>query len=233
MSVFTRVGRIAILASLLSAPLVAQAPAAPSPANPAGAADDRAFFDRAREARRLGSATAPVRMLEFFDYACPDCGRYHATRADSVRRAFAESGEVELVPTAWPIPGLLRSWQAAEGAACAGAVGGAPVFTKVHDRLLREQAQWSVLVDARAHIEGIVADAGANRTAYAECVASDRVAPLLNTDIRLGNALGVNGTPTLVLLRRDASDLSQVVVLSAFAPLDSIRAALNRVRGAR
>lgn len=225
--------RVVVFAAALTAPLSAQSAAAPSPANPAGVADDRAAFERAREARRHGSATAPVRMLEFFDYACPDCGRYHATRADSVRRAFAESGEVELVPTAWPIPRLLRSWQAAEGAACAGAIGGAKVFAQVHDRLLRDQGTWSVLADARAHVEGVAVAAGANRAAYAECVASDRMAALLNTDIRLGNALGVNGTPTLVIMRRDASDLSQVVVLSAFAPLDSIRSAISRVRAPR
>lgn len=174
-----------------------------------------------------------MRVLEFVDHACPDCGRYHATRAESARRVLTESGDVERVPTAWPIPRLLRSWQAAEGAACAGAVGGATVFAQVHDRLHREQARWSVLADARAHVEGLALAAGANRAAYTECVASDRMAALLNTDIRLGYALGVKGTPTLAILRRDASDLSQVVVFSAFAPLDSIRGAITRVRAPR
>jgi protein-disulfide isomerase len=218
-----------LLGALAPAPATSQPTEARSPVRPDSAERDLALVRAAQRARQFGAPDAPVLLYEFFDYACPSCGAFHRTRADSIRQLFVDTRRVTLVPAPWPIPRLLRGWPAAEAALCAAAVGGASAFRSIHDALFTSQDVWSVEADIAPFLRRQAERTGVPLATWQRCIDDDRMVPLLLTDQRLAAAVRVTSTPTLLLLPRNAVDVSAGVVLDGFAPLDTIAAVVTRL----
>lgn len=80
-----------------------------------GAVLDGAVKDRVV----LGDVKAPVALVEFADFQCPFCGKFHLESGERLRKEYIETGKVKmtLVDLAFLGP---ESVQAAQAAHCAG-----------------------------------------------------------------------------------------------------------------
>ena len=87
----------------------------------------------AGNAPRLGSAKAPVQIIEYADYECPYCQKVNP---DLVRLQQEFSSQVSLVYKDFPLPMHPLAAKAAEGARCANAQG---KFWEFHDFLFDSQ----------------------------------------------------------------------------------------------
>ncbi|QTE29474.1 DsbA family protein [Pengzhenrongella sicca] len=135
-----------------------------------------------------GDPAAPVTIVEFGDFECPYC-----RKAAPVLRELVDGadGAVRLVWRHFPLfevhPHALTAALAAEAAAAAGQ------FWPMHDRLFAHQNRLTD-DDLRRHAEALGLDpesaAGEGAQAFADGVAADYTA---------GLALGVAGTPTLLI----------------------------------
>jgi protein-disulfide isomerase len=167
-----------------------------------GARADIELLQRADAARIVGTETAQVMIDEFIDFACPDCRRFHLEKSDSLMSLVAEENAI-FVLRVFPIPRLLRGFQAAEAAYCAGALAGRNGFLAMVDQIFEHQADWRFELDPSPIFEGYARTANVPIDAYLDCVARDAMAPLIINDIRVAKEGGVTGTPTFVFNKRD------------------------------
>ena len=137
----------------------------------------------------IGSPSAKVTLVEFVDYQCPIC-----TRMEPVISALhkANPGEIRRVIRHFPIVSIHR--EAERGAVAVECAADQGRFPEMHAALLNNQeavgmANWEQLAKI-AQVE-----LGSFRDCLQDSVSLDKV----RSDLRLGEALGVSGTPTFLL----------------------------------
>jgi len=147
----------------------------------------------AAEGRRMGSADAPVTIVVFSDFQCPAC-RLLADELDSIRAKHPR--DVSVVYRHFPLtPVHPRAEAAAQASECAGGQGR---FEAFHDALFREQA----LVETGEWRHFATAAGVPDLEAFDRCVADPAAQRAVARDFQAGRALGVTGTPTLLINER-------------------------------
>ncbi|MGD8698974.1 MAG: thioredoxin domain-containing protein [Gemmatimonadales bacterium] len=162
-----------------------------------GVGADIELLQRADAARSITTPTANVTIEEFVDFACSHCANFHRQRADSLQ-ALVEAENLNLTIRMFPIPRLMRGFQAAEAAFCAAAHMGRLGFMGMLKQLFENQSAWSQTLDPTPIFETYARNIGAPLEAYRDCVARDAMAPLIVNDVRIAKDLNVRGTPTFV-----------------------------------
>jgi protein-disulfide isomerase len=175
---------------------------------------DLELLNRADASRRLGPPAAVV-IEEFFDYACPTCAEFHRTSGAELK-AFIEEEQVSFVAHMYPLPRLLRGFQAAEAALCVGALGGPDAFFAMHGQVLLGADDWRPLLDPEPVLSGYAEAVGVDMEAYRDCVDRDAMAPLILSDINIAGTRRITGTPTFIFRKAD-SDLISAVLSQADA----------------
>ncbi|MGH2754887.1 MAG: DsbA family protein [Actinomycetota bacterium] len=153
-----------------------------------------------------GSLDAPVVIVEYGDYECPDCGRAYWV----VKELLDElSLDVAFVFRNFPLPGTHpRAESVAEALEAAGGQGR---FWEIHDWFYEHQHQLEVL-DLEEHVRIMGLDVDAWRTDMRDRVYRERVIQ----DVRTGRASGVTGTPTFFINGvRYNGDLDRASLLAA------------------
>lgn len=164
---------------------------------PAAALQNVAFDMAGRPFK--GAKTARLMLVEFSDYECPYCARYLQETSPQIQKEYIDTGKVKWVFVDFPIESLhKRAFRAAEAARCAGEQG---KYWEMHDRLFANQQA----LDAwTAHAEAV----GLDLTKFQSCLEGGKYASEIRKDLKLGQSLGVTGTPAFVLLLTDSSGAS-------------------------
>jgi len=147
--------------------------------------------------RAKGPKDAPVFVYEFADFQCPHCARFAVEVFPRLDSAYVKTGRVQWVFVNLPLPNHVNAWAAHEAAMCAGAVSNR--FWPLHDRLFAGQAEWGEADDPGGVFRRYARDAGVDAGAFDQCVAGDRVAPLLLQDVIFATSSRVNGTPAFIV----------------------------------
>lgn len=171
---------------------------------------DRSLAPGDRPAR--GPEDAPVTIVEFTDYECPFCRRYH--RRTYGRLLDAYEGEIRYVVRNFPLSSIHpHARKAAEAAACAHNQG---QFWKYHDHLFEN-------ADAleEADLERYARDLGLSGPAFDRCLESGAESETVAADVAAGKRLGIRGTPTFFVNGE---------ILVGAQRLPAFRAAVDRAR---
>jgi protein-disulfide isomerase len=142
----------------------------------------------------VGRADAPVVIYEFADFQCPGCGQFASFVAPLIKERLVEPGLVRYVYYDFPLSGHSHAFLASRAARCANAQGR---FWEYHDLLYARQASWSGLRDASDFFVELAGAAGLDEGQFEQCLRSDQFAEEVTRSLRLGESLGVQGTPTL------------------------------------
>lgn len=148
----------------------------------------------------LGSASAPVTIVEYGDYKCPFCTRFFVqTQAQLVKR-YVDTGKARLVFRDF-VNIDDESPVAAEAAQCAGAQG---KFWQYHDALYR--FVWDHFYGKGTNVEGGAAydghygefadQVGLDTAKFQSCLDDHTFRDAVNRGRDAGRAQGVRGTPT-------------------------------------
>lgn len=143
----------------------------------------------------VGQEDAPVVILEFADFQCPACGQYATFVTPVIKERLVESGTVRYVHYDFPLVGIHQhAFLAARAGRCALEQNG---FWPYHDVLYANQLTWASAGDPTDLFVDYAGQTGLDAGSFESCLRSDRYAEEVTRSLRLGESLGVRGTPTI------------------------------------
>lgn len=163
-----------------------------------------------------GNADAPVTLIEYSDFECPFCKRFHPT----VKRLVDESkGQVRWVYRHFPLDQLhSKARKEAAASECAAELGGNDAFWKFADRFY-ELTPSNNGTDVDTVLPRIARDIGLDPTKFAACLASGKHDKRVAEDQQNALATGGNGTPWTLIVSKSGKSYP----LSGAQPYASLR----------
>jgi protein-disulfide isomerase len=144
----------------------------------------------------MGREDARVVVWEFADYQCPACANFASFGHPLLKERFIDTGLIRLIRYDFPLVGNHpNAFIASRAARCVGPER----YWEFHDILYGRQPIWSVQRDPSAEFEQYAELVGVDRRTFRQCLQSDQHAEEVTRNLRLGESLGVNGTPTLMM----------------------------------
>ncbi len=160
------------------------------PAGPARAAEMEIFEDD----RILGSADAPITILEYSSLTCPHCAAFHADALPQIKETWIADGRARLVYRHFPLDA-----SALRAAAVANCIEGDRYFGFL-DLLFKSQRRWAKSSDPLKALGQIARLAGLTQKKFEAC-ANDE-AEMDRILLRRQDATqtyDVQSTPTLIV----------------------------------
>lgn len=162
-------------------------PSQPSPTNndAGGAAGGKVDIKVASNDRIRGNKKAPITIVEFSDYQCPFCSKFHDTMKQ-VMQNYPD--KVRWVYKHFPLESIHPiAKKAAEAAECAGDQN---KFWEFSDEVFANQSSLSV-----GYLSTIAKKLGLNTGKFESCLSSGKYVKKVENDMSEGQKLGVRGTP--------------------------------------
>ena len=148
----------------------------------------------------LGSADAPITIVEFSDYQCPFCQRHVAQTMPTLLVEMIETGRVRYEFKDFPLDNIHPEARGAAQAARCAAEQGDEMYWAMHDTLFLFQSSWSGQgAQATAVYADLANTIGLDGQAVVDCVNSGRYAEAVQADVDEGYANGVSGTPAFFI----------------------------------
>ncbi len=163
----------------------------------------------------LGDPDAPVTIVEFTDYQCPYCRRFHQTTFPQLRRQYVDTGKVRWIVRNLPLGFHPDAKPAAMAAHCAGDQNR---FWEMRDTLFSNSASLG-----RDALEGYAVALGLDREAFDRCMEANAHLERIETDASEASRVRITGTPTFVIGRSedDAVNGRRVVGAQSLAVFQS------------
>ena len=143
----------------------------------------------------IGEPNAPITILEWGDYQCTFCYKFHQNTLDIIKENFIESGKVNLVFKDFPLNGP-DSLLAAEAAYCAEDQG---KYWQYHDELYEnwggEKTGWIT----RDSLDRFANSVNLDLIKFNECLNNHKYQDRVKTLHEFGKELGIDATPSFLI----------------------------------
>jgi protein-disulfide isomerase len=168
-----------------------------------------------------GSNQAQIYLVEFSDYQCPFCARFHSTPKDVTANS---NGKVAWVWKYFPLTQIHpEARPAAIAAECVNRLGGTEKFWQYSDTLIANQANLSGnLYKTEATKLGI------NAQQFNSCLNDASVAAEVDRNTKEGEELGVNGTPSTFIVKNENGKLTILENISGALPKSTLDSAIAK-----
>jgi len=141
----------------------------------------------------LGDEDAPITIVEFSDFQCPYCSRFHAQTLQPLLDEYGD--KIRFVYRDFPLTSIHPdAMKAAEASECADEQG---VFWELHDAMFQNQPITGVGLAAITTMGGTID--GLDVDKLNECIASGKYAEEVQKDMTDATTYGVTGTPTFFI----------------------------------
>lgn len=158
-----------------------------------------------------GSPDAPVTILEYGDYQCTFCYRFHQTTLGILQEKYIDTGRANLVFKDFALNGA-DSILAAEASHCAGDQGR---YWQYHDELYEnwggERTGWVT----RGALAEFAAAVGINAAEFEDCLDAKKHRQAVTDMYRNGQIIGVDATPSFFIFNDE-----RVVKIRGNQPLE-------------
>lgn len=142
-----------------------------------------------------GDPNAPITIVEFSDFQCPFCARFHVQTLPLLLEEYIDTGKVNLVYRDFPIQSIHpNALPAAVAAECANEQGN---YWEYHDTLFEKQSSWSRL-DSNSAISTFsqyATDIGLEQQQFDSCLGSGKYLEEVQGDLSDGRDYDITGTP--------------------------------------
>ena len=172
-----------------------------------------------RDANLIGNKNAAVTIIEFSDFQCPFCERFHQTVEPTLLKQYVDTGKVAFVYKHSAFLGQESVW-AAQAAECAADQG---KFWQFHDLLFAKQNGENQGTFTKDKLIGFATDAGLDMTKFEPCLNNDETPARVQADTQEGQQAGVRGTPTFFINGQP---------LVGAQPLETFQAAIDKALAA-
>ena len=181
-------------------------------------ADDDPFF---------GNPDAPITIIEFSDFECPFCARFHIQTLPLLFEEYIDTGKVKLVYRDFPIQSIhANALPAAVAANCANDQG---KFKEMHDKLFDNQNQWNKqeTADALSLFSQYATEIQLEQETFDSCLASGKHIEEIRKDLEDGRDYGVSGTPGFFV----GNDQIGYIELKGAQPFESFKKVIDAQLG--
>jgi len=148
----------------------------------------------------LGSDDAKVTIVEFGDYQCTWCHRWHEGTKGTLMADYVETGKVRFLFKDFPINDLSdrASSLAAEASYCAADQG---KYWEYHDEVYSNWEGENTGWVTRASLEQFAENTGVqDMEKFSDCLDSGRYAGLVGDNYKLARIVGLDATPSFIVL---------------------------------
>jgi protein-disulfide isomerase len=152
-----------------------------------------------------GNPDAPIKIVEYSDFECPFCKRFHDTM-NAVMDKYGDSGEVAWVYRQFPLEQLhpVKARAVAVASECAAEQGGNDAFWKFADGYF-DVTLSNNQTDIETVIPQLVREIGLDQTAFQACFTSGKYDDHIESDIANAVETGGRGTPWSVMIGPDGT----------------------------
>ena len=143
----------------------------------------------------LGDPSAPITILEWGDYQCTFCYRFHETTLETIKEEFIETGKVKLVFKDFPLNGP-DSVLAAEASFCAEDQGKYWDFHNiVYQNWAGERTGWIT----RVSLDDFARIIGLDVLEFNNCIDAHKYGDKINHLYDFGKEIGIDATPSFLV----------------------------------
>jgi protein-disulfide isomerase len=143
----------------------------------------------------LGSAEAPITVVEYASMTCGHCANFHNKVFPTLKEKYIDTGKVRFILREFPLDNLAAA--ASMLARCAGEGKTYPLITA----LFAKQEEWAfVRTDPRPELLKIAKQAGFTQESFEKCLTDQKLLDDISAvRDKAANTFGVNSTPTFFI----------------------------------
>jgi protein-disulfide isomerase len=172
-----------------------------------------------------GNPRATISLIEYSDFECPFCKRFHETPGKLLE---THGDQLNWVYRHYPLgfhnPGAQKQAEATE---CASELGGGDAFWRYTDALYGRTTSGGKGFPVE-QLAPLAEELGLNRLDFEKCLESGRYATRVKEDLDEGSAIGITGTPGTILLNNKTGE---VRLLSGALPESTLAASIGELLG--
>jgi protein-disulfide isomerase len=143
----------------------------------------------------IGNSNALITIIEFSDFQCPFCAKFHIQTLPKIMEEYIKDGKVKLVFRDFPIQSIHSNALLASAAAeCANEQG---KFKEMHDKLFENQNEWNskntdnvIILFNQYSLEMEIEE-----EKFDSCLRNGKYIKEIQKDLDDGRAYGISGTP--------------------------------------
>ncbi len=143
-----------------------------------------------------GDPDAPITIVEFSDFQCPFCKRFHQSTLPLIQENYIDTGKVKFVYRDFPLESIHPNGAipAAVASECADEQG---MFWQYHDKIFQNQKNWERLAaeDVAKELKAYAQELGLNTNQFNDCLNSGKYMDEVNKDFQDAVSYGLTGTP--------------------------------------
>lgn len=142
-----------------------------------------------------GPADAPVTVTVFSDFECPACKSFATGAEKQIVDEYVDTGKVRFEYKHFPLP--QHNPSATQGALAAECAADQGQFWPMHDYLFQEAGKAGTSTFTLSRLRAMSDALGLDTATFSKCVSESQYAQKVREDIRDGQQMGVNATPTI------------------------------------
>ena len=192
-------------------PAQGQPPAAQAPAGKVKEVTD--------DERIRGNKNAKITLVEYSDYECPFCKRFHPTTQELMKKY---GDKIRLVYRDYPLPFHQNAQKEAEAGRCIFELGGNDAFWNYTDKIL-ERTTSNGTGFALTDLGPLASEVGVNQQSFQQCLDTGKYEKAVKDQIAEGATAGVSGTPTTFIT--DSKGKTQMLV--GAQPVDAFKTVID------
>ena len=155
----------------------------------------------------IGRDDAPLVLVEYTDYQCPFCQRFHNDSFAQIKTNYVDTGQLRYVSRDFPLSFHENAQRSAVAGRCAGEQG---KYWELRHMMFVNSSQLQP-----DKIVGYAQSASLDVDKFKACIDSDKYKAAIDKDIAEGTAAGVSGTPSFVLGRVQNGKIEGVRIVGA------------------
>lgn len=142
-----------------------------------------------------GNPNASITIVEFSDFQCPFCAKFHEDTLPQLEKNYLSTGKVNFVYRDFPIQSIHpNAIPAALASECADDQG---KFWEMHDLIFKNQGKWQGLeiLQSVSLFKTFAIELGLDANEFDLCIDSGKHLEEIRSDLNDGRNYGVTGTP--------------------------------------
>lgn len=196
-------------------PLAGNQPTNPSPTQPTAPTD---LSKPTKNDHIRGSTNAQLALIEYSDFDCPFCSKFHETILQALK---SYDGKLMFVYRHFPLVQLHpEAFKKAAASECVFEQGGNDKFWNFADKIFGDDTE------KVADLPKIVGDLGLDTTKFNDCLAADKYSQKVKDQIADGEKAGVQGTPGNFLMNLKDG---KITPLRGAVPYEVLKAEIDRM----